>query len=100
MLEIDASDLVKRGILSQSEPVQFLKLGQYVDDEVLYVSSLSTEEAVLFNREQLAALWVSKLDKSFIKWVVDAGQRDADWSCIKVTLERGNACGDDYTLED
>jgi len=66
----------------------------------LYAGSLSTSE-VLFDREQLAALRVSKLDKSFVKWVVEAGQGDVEWSHVKVALEKGDSYGnDDYTLED
>ena len=64
------------GLEGGSEPTQFLNPGQYVDSDegvLLYAGSLSIGEAALFDREQLAALQVLKLDKSFIKRVVKAG---------------------------
>ena len=93
------------GLEGGSEPIQFLKPGQYVGSSeecvLLYAGSLSIEEAALFDREQLTALQVLKLNKSFIKWVIKVGQRDADWSHIKVTFKKGDSsCSDDYTLED
>ena len=58
------------GLKRGSELTQFLKLGQYIgsleEGVLLYTSFLLTLE-VLFNREQLVALRVLKLNKSFIK---------------------------------
>ena len=75
--------------------VQFFKPGQYV-------SSLShaTDDVLLFDREFLAALKVTRLDKSFVKQVISAGQENVEWSCIKTALERDESCNDEYSLED
>ena len=81
---------------SERQPVvQFLKPGQYVG-----FLSQATDEVLLLDREHLAALKVSRLDKGFIKWVIDAGQKDVEWSRIKTALENGESCNEDYTLED
>ena len=44
-------------------------------------------------------LKVSRLDKGFVKRVVDAGSDDPEWSCIKDALERGETFHE-YSLED
>src|SRR5437588_7563335 len=64
--------------------VQFFKSGQYVGS-----LSHATDDVLLFDREFLAALKVMRLDKSFVKQVISAGQEDVEWSCIKTALERG-----------
>ena len=55
---------------------------------------------LVLDREYLAALEVTRLDKGFIKRVIDAGQEDPEWSCVKTALEKGKSVNDDYTLED
>ena len=81
---------------SERQPVvQFLKPGQYVGS-----LSEATDEVLLLDREHLAALKVSRLDKGFIKRVIDAGQKDVEWSRIKTALENGESCNEDYSLED
>ena len=75
--------------------VQFFKPGQYVDS-----LSHATDDVLLFDREFLAALKVTRLDKSFVKRVISAGQEDVEWSRIKTALERGESCNDEYSLED
>ena len=75
--------------------VQFFKPGQYVGS-----LSHATDDVLLFDREFLAALKVTRLDKSFVKRVISAGQEDVEWSRIKTALERGESCNDEYSLED
>ena len=61
---------LEEGSMHQSV-VQFFKLNQYV-------SSLShtTNDVLLFNREFLVTLKVTRLDKLFVKWVISTGQED------------------------
>ena len=75
--------------------VQFFKPGQYVGS-----LSHATDDVLLFDREFLATLKVTRLDKSFVKWVISAEQGNVEWSCIKTVLERGESCNDEYSLED
>ena len=43
---------------------------------------------------------MTRLDKSFVKQVISAGQEDVKWSCIKIALERSESCNDEYSFED
>ena len=61
--------------------------------------SHATDDVLLFDREFLAALKVMRLDKSFVKQVISAGQEDMEWSCIKTALERSESCNDEYSLK-
>jgi len=74
--------------------VQFFKPGQYVGS-----LSYATDNVLLFDREFLVALKVTRLDKSFVKRVISAGQEDVEWNRIKIAIERGESC-EDYSLED
>jgi hypothetical protein len=53
---------------------------------------------LLFDAKYLAALKVSRLDKEFVKRVIDAGHEDPEWSRTKAALEKGDSLSnDDYT---
>ena len=62
--------------------------------------SHATDDVLLFDREFLATLKVMRLDKSFVKQVISAGQEDVEWSRIKTVLERGESCNNKYSLKD
>src|SRR2546429_2593389 len=65
----------------------------------LVILSHTTDDVLLLDREFLTALKVTRLDKSFVKWVISAGQEDVEWNCIKTALERSESCNDEYSLE-
>src|SRR4051794_19620635 len=81
--------------------MQFFKPGQYVGTEDVGTEHVgSDQEEVLLYGESLAALKTSSLDKSFIRQIISAGQKDEQWNEIKMALEKGAECNDDYSLED
>ena len=57
-------------------------------------------DVLVLDREYLVTLEVTRLDKGFIKQVIEAGQEDPEWSRVKTALEKGESVNEDYTLED